>query len=89
MEYTYPLSLDWSKQEVIDVIAFFQAVEQAYGKGVTKRELMDKYKRFKEIVPGKAEEKQMCNEFEKDAGYSSYRAIQKAKELADDNKVKM
>ncbi|OZM58437.1 hypothetical protein CIB95_02395 [Lottiidibacillus patelloidae] len=89
MEYTYPLSLDWSKQEVIDVIAYFQAVEQAYEKGINKKELMDKYRRFKEIVPGKSEEKQMCNEFEKDSGFSSYRTIEKAKELEDDKKVKM
>lgn len=42
--------------------------------------MMQAYKRFKEIVPSKAEEKQVCGEFEETSGYSAYRVIQKAKE---------
>lgn len=37
------------------------------------------YRRFKEIVPSKAEEKTICNDFEDQSGYSSYRTIQQAK----------
>jgi uncharacterized protein YktA (UPF0223 family) len=89
MDYPYPISLDWSKEEVIDVIAFFQSVEKAYEKGINKSELMTTYRRFKEIVPGKSEEKQMCNQFEKDTSFSPYHVVKKAKELEDGRKVKM
>ena len=80
MDYQYPISYDWSTDEVVDVIAFFECVEQAYEKGITKEKMMQAYKRFKEIVPSKAEEKQVCGEFEETSGYSAYRVIQKAKE---------
>jgi uncharacterized protein YktA (UPF0223 family) len=88
MEYQYPFSLDWSTDEVIDVVAFFQCIEKAYEQGVEREKLMSAYKRFKEIVPGKAEEKKICNEFEESSGYSSYRAVKKMKET-DSGKVKM
>ena len=40
---------------------------------------MGLYRRFKEIVPSKAEEKKIDKEFEEVSGYSIYRAIQRAK----------
>ncbi|WP_456271683.1 UPF0223 family protein [Bacillus sp. AK031] len=88
MEYQYPFSLDWSTDEVIDVVAFFQCIEKAYEQGVDREKLMTAYKRFKEIVPGKSEEKRICNEFEESSGYSSYRAVKKMKET-DSGKIKM
>lgn len=57
MEYQYPMNEDWTTEEAVDVIAFFQQVEQAYEKGADREELLKAYRRFKEIVPGKAEEK--------------------------------
>ncbi|WP_046175174.1 UPF0223 family protein [Domibacillus indicus] len=89
MEYSYPFSTDWSTEEVISVVAFFEAIEQAYEKGIVKEELMERYKRFKEIVPGKADEKRICDEFEEVSGYSSYRAIQKMKQSPDQTKIRM
>ncbi|WP_050181569.1 UPF0223 family protein [Domibacillus robiginosus] len=89
MEYSYPFSTDWSTEEVIDVVSFFEAIEQAYEKGIVKETLMERYRRFKEIVPGKAEEKRICNEFEEVSGYSSYRAVQKMKQAPDQTKIRM
>ncbi|TMU87933.1 UPF0223 family protein [Bacillus sp. BHET2] len=89
MEYQYPFDIDWSTEEVIDVIAFFEAIEKAYEKGVSREDLMDRYKRFKEIVPGKAEEKRICNEFEESSGYSSYRVVKKMKEISEADKISM
>lgn len=57
MEYQYPMNEDWTTEEAVDVIAFFQQVELAYEKGADREELLKAYRRFKEIVPGKAEEK--------------------------------
>ncbi|QOR68408.1 UPF0223 family protein [Cytobacillus suaedae] len=80
MDYQYPISPDWKTEEIIDVINFYQSVEKAYEKGINREDLMLTYRRFKEIVPSKAEEKQIDREFEEISGYSSYRIIKKAKE---------
>ncbi|MCP3761861.1 UPF0223 family protein [Domibacillus sp. A3M-37] len=89
MEYSYPFSMDWSTEEVIDVVAFFEAIEQAHEKGIGKEVLMERYKRFKEIVPGKADEKRICGEFEEVSGYSSYRAVQKMKQAPAQTEIRM
>lgn len=88
MEYQYPIDHTWTTDEIIDVIRFFEGIEQAYEKGIDREALMSAYRRFKEIVPGKAEEKKIFNEFEEESGYSSYRTIKAAKEEAN-GKIKM
>lgn len=89
MEYSYPFSTDWSTEEVIDVVSFFEAIEQAYEKGILKETLMERYRRFKEIVPGKADEKRICNEFEEASGYSSYQVVQRMKKASEQTKIRM
>ncbi|MGZ2416712.1 uncharacterized protein YktA (UPF0223 family) [Staphylococcus caledonicus] len=79
MEYQYPLDLDWTNEEMVDVIAFFNTIENYYEKSVKGSQVMTKYKRFKEIVPGKAEEKQLFKEFEDISGYNSYKVVQEVK----------
>ncbi|WP_391120687.1 UPF0223 family protein [Psychrobacillus sp. L3] len=83
MDYTYPFSLDWSTNEIVDVVQFFEAIENAYEKGVKREELLNKYRRFKEIVPSIAEEKTYFREFEKESGYASYPIIKQMKENTD------
>lgn len=89
MDYQYPIDYHWSTDEIVDVIKFYEAVEKAYEKGIDRDELMNIYRRFKEIVPSKAEEKTLCGEFEEISGYSSYRAIKKAKEAVSGEKIIM
>lgn len=89
MEYQYPLAYDWSTDEIVDAIRFYEAVEQAYERGIKREALMNAYRRFKEIVPSKAEEKKLCGEFEEMSTYSCYRAIQRAKDMDDSAIVKM
>lgn len=79
MEYSYPFSIDWSTDEIVDVIAFFQTIEKAYEKGVKREEVLSKYRRFKEIVPSMAEEKTIFREFEDESGYGSYEIIKQTK----------
>ncbi|GAF63921.1 hypothetical protein BTS2_0813 [Bacillus sp. TS-2] len=73
-----PISFDWSKEEVVDVLALYQAIEAVYSKGIDREELLLKYRRFKEIVPSKSEEKQLFKKFDQQANVSSYKAIQSA-----------
>ncbi|MBF0780319.1 MULTISPECIES: UPF0223 family protein [unclassified Granulicatella] len=70
--YEYPLDYTWTRQEMIDVIALWNAVEKAYETGVKKDEFLNAYKRFKEIVPSKSEEKHLAHLFEKCSGYVLY-----------------
>ena len=89
MDYQYPIDFTWKTDEIVQVISFFQGIEKAYEKGIYREELMALYKDFKRIVPSIAEEKKVCGEFEEVSGYSSYRAMQKAKKCADGELVKM
>lgn len=89
MEYSYPLSTDWSTQEMVDVVRFFEAVEMAYEKGIKREVMMAHYKRFKQIVPSQAEEKTICREFEEASTYIPYRVVKLAKELEDGQIVRL
>ncbi|WP_144509410.1 UPF0223 family protein [Bacillus sp. FJAT-22090] len=88
MEYTYPFSLDWTTEEIVDVVQFFEAIEKAYEKGIKREELLRRYRRFKEIVPSIAEEKTYFREFEKESGYSSYPIVKMMKEKEDSAIIK-
>jgi uncharacterized protein YktA (UPF0223 family) len=89
MEYQYPIDADWSTDEVIDVIQYFQKVEEAYNKGVDRDLFLDAYRRFKEIVPGKAQERRICDEFEEVSGFSSYRTVNAVKTAESGTKIKI
>ncbi|WP_079529706.1 UPF0223 family protein [Halobacillus hunanensis] len=90
MSYNYPIDeIYWSKEEIIDVVNFYSLVEQAYESSVKQDELLLAYTRFKQIVPSKSEEKQLCGKFEKESGYSCYRTIKQAKSASAGEKINM
>jgi uncharacterized protein YktA (UPF0223 family) len=89
MEYQYPIDYHWTTDEIVDVIKFYEAIERAYEKGIDRDELMAIYRRFKEIVPSKAEEKTLCGEFEDISSYSAYRTIKKAKNASPGERISM
>jgi uncharacterized protein YktA (UPF0223 family) len=89
MEYQYPIDHHWSTDEIVDVIKFYETVEQAYEKGIDRDVFLAVYRRFKEIVPGKSEEKKLCSEFEAISGYSPYRTIQKVKDAGSGDRIRM
>ncbi|TWT16763.1 UPF0223 family protein [Streptococcus sp. sy010] len=79
--YSYPIDVSWSTSELTAVLHFLGLVEQAYEGHVTAENLLEAYQAFKQVVPSKAQEKQLDREFEKNSGYSTYRAVQEAKNL--------
>jgi len=89
LNYSYPISYDWTTQEIIDVVKFFEAIERAYEKGIERDQLINIYRRFKEIVPSKGEERKICDEFAEMSGYSSYYVIKRAKEAKSGTIIKM
>lgn len=87
--YQYPIDLDWTTKEIIDVIHFYGKIEEAYEKGVPRDQLMAAYRRFKEIVPSKAEENRLGREFEEVSGYSLYKVMKKGKEGKEGDIIKL
>ncbi|TLS37687.1 UPF0223 family protein [Pseudalkalibacillus caeni] len=88
MNVNYPISMEWSKEEVIAVVNFFQSVEKANNEGIKANVLKENYQIFKQIVPSKSEEKQLCREFDKETGYSCYHTVKEAM-TTDQQKVKI
>ncbi|MDY4002008.1 UPF0223 family protein [Streptococcus orisratti] len=78
--YSYPLDPSWSTDEITAVLSFLNQVEKAYESKVDAKSLLESYDIFKNIVKSKAQEKQIDREFEQSSGYSTYRAVQLAKE---------
>lgn len=79
MSYSYPIDETWSQQEIIDVVNFFNLIEQAYEKQVRRDDIIALYRRFKEIVPSKSEEKQLFATFTKASGYAPYPVVKQAR----------
>lgn len=79
-EYSYPLDFEWTTEEIISVVEFYQAVELAYEKGISRDEFMTKYRGFKEVVKSIAEEKTSFREFEEVSGYAAFPVVKAAKE---------
>lgn len=78
--YSYPLDLSWSTEELASVLSFFNKVEEAYESKVEAKEYMEAYRAFKKVVSSIGEEKRLGREFEEVSGYSLYRATQTAKQ---------
>lgn len=78
-EYTYPLAEDWTTEEILHVMSFYQAVEIGYEEGILAGKMQEAYKDFKEIVPSKSEEKQLFKEYEKVSGKVPYNLIKQLK----------
>ena len=89
MDYSYPFSIDWTTDEIIDVVAFFEGIEMAYEKGIKRDSMMARYRRFKEIVPSMAEEKTYFREFEEESGYASFPVIKEMKARNDSDIIKI
>jgi uncharacterized protein YktA (UPF0223 family) len=87
-QFSYPFLGGWSTADVIAVSNFYSDIAAANEIGVDRGHLLDSYKAFKEVVPSKAEEKQLDRLYAEASGYSIYKTINLAKETRS-NKVKM
>ncbi len=82
MSMDFPVSLDWSTEEVIAVIRFFETLEKAHHEYVDRDIILKEYRRFKEIVPSKSEEKQLFHHYDQKLNISCYQLVKKARENA-------
>ncbi|TAA72122.1 UPF0223 family protein [Planococcus salinarum] len=89
MDYSYPFSLDWSTEEIIDVVTFFEGIEMAYETGIRREEMMTRYENFKNVVPAMSEEKTYFREFEAESGYASFPVIREMKAAGANSVIKI
>lgn len=85
--YEYPLIDGLNVDEIIDVVNFFQTIEQAYEQsdGVKQADFVDAYRKFQQIIPSKMEQKQLEKEFEQRSGYSAYQVVKISKDAQSIN----
>ena len=88
-EYSYPIDVDWTTDEIIDVVAFFEAIEKAYDEGIVASELKGKYRSFKAVVPGKTEEKTIFREFKSNSGLESYAVVKLLNDADEDDVIRI
>lgn len=88
-EYSYPIDVDWTTEEVIDVVQFFEAVEAAFDNGINSHILKERYDRFKTVVPSKAEEKTIFRDFKQSSGMEAYQAVKQLKDMEEDVTIKV
>lgn len=81
--YDYPLNPDWSVDEIIDVMALYNAVEKAYEGGISKAAFKKAYSRFIQIVNAKSEQKQIDREFKRVSHYSIYQVYKESLKEVD------
>ncbi len=89
MDYSYPFSIEWSTEEIIDVVSFFEGIEMAYEKGISRQDLLTRYRKFKQVVPAISEEKTYFREFEDESGYASFPVIKEMKAGSGDEVIKI
>ncbi|MGY3749772.1 UPF0223 family protein [Vagococcus acidifermentans] len=77
--FSYPLNMDWTTEEIIAVMEMWQLVEQAYESRAAAEDILTQYRLFKTIVRSVGEERQLGREFEELTGYSLYRVVKAAK----------
>lgn len=76
--YSYPINDDWTTEELITVTNMFGLVEDVYEGGANREAVLTQYRKFKDIVQSKFEEKQLGRQFAHDSGYVLYEVIKLA-----------
>ncbi|WP_071131040.1 UPF0223 family protein [Enterococcus timonensis] len=74
--YQYPLDFSWTAEELLIVVAMFNAVEDVYEKGLAKNIVEKRYAAFKTVVKSIGEEKKLDREFQAQSNYSLYQVAQ-------------
>ncbi|ADU30912.1 UPF0223 family protein [Evansella cellulosilytica] len=84
-----PISMDWSKEEIIDVVNFYEGVDKAYKKGIDRELMLVLYHHFKKVVRSKGEEKGYFKDYEEQTDQSPYHVMKLAREAKDQKVIKM
>ncbi|MFK5883292.1 MAG: UPF0223 family protein [Candidatus Izemoplasma sp.] len=76
--YSYPIDYTlYSNDEIVELVSFLDLIEKANKTKVNKELLLNKHKRYLNIINAKSTVKQIDAEFLKLSGYSIYQTIKK------------
>lgn len=81
--------MEWSDDDIVQVIALYNAVESAYETGIQKETFMQKYRAFCQIVPMKMEQRRLDKEFHEESGYSIYQVFKQSQSTPSNGKVRL
>ena len=87
--FSYPLDEDWTTEEIVAVVEFFEAVETGYDEGIKAGKLKGHYKNFKQVVPTKSEEKTLFKEFKERSGFEPFTLTRQLKDSGDEDILKL
>ncbi|MQS52288.1 UPF0223 family protein [Companilactobacillus mishanensis] len=87
--YSYPLDGDWTYDDIVKVVALYNAVEAVYEHGIQREEFMQKYRAFCQVVPMKMEQRRLDHDFEQESGYSIYKAFKQSQSTPANGKVRL
>lgn len=87
-DYSYPLDEEWTTEEIVTVVEFFEAVETGYDTGIEAADLSQHYKNFKNIVPSKSEEKTLFKTFRERSGLEPFKLVRQLKDADDGDMIK-
>ena len=87
--YSYPLDETWSQDDIVKVIALYNAVEKAYESSIKSDEFLQKYRAFQQVVPMKMEQKKLDKEFELESGYSISQVFKMSRAAKKGEKVRI
>lgn len=87
--YSYPLNSDWNQDDIVKVIALYNAVETAYEHGIKREDFLQKYRAFQQVVPMKMEQKRLDKDFEFESGYSIYQVFKQSQKTKNNGKVRI
>ncbi|WP_444684118.1 UPF0223 family protein [Alkalicoccus luteus] len=85
----FPISQNWTTEEVINVVQFFEVVHKAYTTGAKREDIMNAYRTFQQVVPSKSEEKQHFKEYEKQSGEVPFYVVRDAKQAKTGTVIQM
>lgn len=87
--FSYPLDEDWTTEEIVAVVEFFEAVETGYDEGIKAGKLKGHYKNFKQVVPTKSEEKTLFKAFKERSSFEPFTLTRQLKDSGDEDILKL
>jgi uncharacterized protein YktA (UPF0223 family) len=74
--YSYPIDFDlYTQDEAIFLIEFLALIEDANNKKIDHLVLVEKYKKYRNIINSISTEKQLDKDFEKLSGFSIFKTM--------------
>ncbi|MDI6552837.1 UPF0223 family protein [Leuconostoc falkenbergense] len=86
--YTLPIDGNWTTEDIVIVSNFVDTILKAYENGVSRDELVQRYKDYRAVMPSKSEQKRFDKDFERQTGHSIYQ-VTKLLQTSTEKRVRL